>query len=148
MVTAKDGDHDIAEGLDFGADDYLTKPFAFVVLVARVRALVRRTNPVPGVPAISVGPLTIDPPRRRCSVNGHAVDLTPREFSLLETLARRTGEPLTRMELLDHVWGADYAGDSNVVDVYVGYVRKKLQPHGDPAMIETVRGVGYRLVAP
>jgi len=147
LLTAKDGDHDVAEGLDFGADDYLTKPFAFVVLVARVRALVRRSNPVPGLSSISIGALTIDPVRHRCSVGDRPVELTPREFSLLETFARRVEEPLTRTELLHHVWGADYEGDSNVVDVYVGYVRKKLQPHVHDAEIETVRGVGYRLVA-
>jgi len=146
MLTAKDGDYDIAEGLDFGADDYLTKPFAFVVLVARVRALARRANPVPGQEVISVGSLSVDPVRHRCLVNGRALELTPREFSLLETLARRPDQPMTRTELMDHVWGADYDGGSNVVDVYIGYLRKKLEADGDPKMIDTVRGIGYRLV--
>lgn len=147
LLTAKDGDLDVAEGLDLGADDYLTKPFAFVVLVARVRALVRRANPVPGSASITAGSMTIDPAQRRCRIDETTIELTPREFSLLETLARRVGEPLTRLEILDHVWGADFEGDSNVVDVYVGYLRKKLQPHLPASPIETVRGVGYRLVA-
>jgi DNA-binding response OmpR family regulator len=146
MLTAKDGEYDIAEGLEFGADDYLTKPFSFVVLVARIRALLRRTNPVPGTEVIANGSLTIDTARRRCRVGEQVVELTPREYTLLETLARRVGQPLTRDELLDHVWGADHSGGSNVVDVYVGYLRKKLNAAdaGVPA-IETVRGVGYRL---
>ncbi len=129
MLTAKDGDFDIAEGLDFGADDYLTKPFSFVVLVARIRALLRRTNPTPGLDIITVGDLTVDPTKRRCTLRGETVEFTPREYSMLETLTRRVGEPLTRVELLNHVWGADHEGGSNVVDVYIGYLRKKLSPH-------------------
>ncbi|MCP5025007.1 MAG: response regulator transcription factor [Actinomycetia bacterium] len=142
MLTAKDGEHDIAEGLDLGADDYLTKPFSFVVLVARIRALLRRVTP--GIDsAIEVGALTVDTAMRTCSFGGDPVELTPREFSLIEALALRPGEPFTRQELLDRVWGADYEGGSNVVDVYIGYLRRKL---GDGSPIETVRGVGYRLV--
>jgi DNA-binding response OmpR family regulator len=146
MLTAKDGEYDIAEGLEFGADDYLTKPFSFVVLVARIRALLRRTNPSPGVDTFAVGPLTIDTTQRQCCLDGEVVQLTPREYALLETLARRAGQPLSRSELLDHVWGADHQGGSNVVDVYIGYLRKKLgtTEAGSP-LIETVRGVGYRL---
>lgn len=146
MLTAKDGEYDIAEGLEFGADDYLTKPFSFVVLIARIRALLRRTNPVPGTEVITAGTLSIDTTRRRCQVAEHVIDFTPREYTLLETLARRAGQPLTRDELLDHVWGADHAGASNVVDVYIGYLRKKLDVAGPGSpTIETVRGVGYRL---
>lgn len=146
MLTAKGGEYDIAEGLEFGADDYLTKPFSFVVLIARIRVLLRRTNPVRGSEVIAVGALSIDTMRRRCQVDDHLIDLTPREYTLLETLARRAGQPMTRNELLDHVWGADHAGASNVVDVYIGYVRKKLDAvdAGSPT-IGTVRGVGYRL---
>ncbi len=147
MLTAKDGEFDIAEGLDFGADDYLTKPFSFVVLVARIRALLRRTNPTPGLTTITVGDLTVDPTTRRCTLRGETVEFTPREYSMLETLTRRVGEPLTRGELLNHVWGADYEGGSNVVDVYIGYLRKKLSPRPDGSpLIETVRGIGYRIV--
>jgi len=148
MLTAKEGDYDIAEGLDLGADDYLTKPFSFVVLVARVHALARRANPTAGDDTITVGPLTLDTRAHRCRVDGRLVELTPREYALLETLARRAGEPLTRSELLDHVWGADHDGGSNVVDVYVGYLRKKLRGSKDaPDLIETVRGIGYRIEA-
>ncbi|NOX32047.1 MAG: response regulator transcription factor [Actinobacteria bacterium] len=148
MLTAKDGEYDIAEGLDLGADDYLTKPFSFVVLVARVHALTRRANPTAGDAIVTVGPLTLDTRMHRCRLDGRLVELTPREYALLETLARRPGEPLTRNELLDHVWGADRDGGSNVVDVYVGYLRKKLRgPEDGSELIETVRGIGYRIDA-
>lgn len=144
MLTAKDGEYDIAEGLDLGADDYLTKPFSFVVLVARLRALMRRsTASTDGT--LWVGELSIDTASRRCWIGDEAVELTPREYSLLETLTRHADEPLTRDEIRDRVWGGDYDAASNVVDVYVGYLRKKLDP--DRVRIETVRGVGYRLVA-
>ena len=150
MLTAKDGDYDIAEGLELGADDYLTKPFSFVVLLARIHALLRRANPTPGETMVTVGALSIDTAARRCSLNGWPVELTPREYTLLETLARRPGRAIPRGELLDLVWGADHEGSSNVVDVYVGYLRKKLDgPNGSGpgCPIETVRGVGYRLAA-
>lgn len=149
MVTAKDGEYDIAEDLDLGADDYLTKPFSFVVLVARIQALLRRANPSPGEAVITIGALSIDTMAQRCCVDAQAVDLTRREHALLETLARRPGEPLTRGELLAHVWGADHDAASNVVDVYVGYLRKKLQSKSArPHLIQTVRGIGYRIVEP
>ena len=144
MLTAKDGDHDVAEGLDLGADDYLTKPFSFVVLVARLRAVLRRATPA-GDPTLRIGELSIDTTTRRCDLGGEPLELTPREYSLLETLARRADQPLTRDELRDLVWGADYDGASNVVDVYVGYLRRKLGNDRRPDLIETVRGVGYRL---
>lgn len=146
MLTAKDGEYDIAEGLELGADDYLTKPFSFVVLVARIHALLRRSNPTPTDATITIGPLTIDTTTRRCRLDGETLELTPREYTLLEALARRPGKPMTRTELLDHVWGGDYNAGSNVVDVYIGYLRKKLQAScTEPALIETVRGVGYRI---
>ncbi|MGZ0230819.1 MAG: response regulator transcription factor [Acidimicrobiales bacterium] len=146
MLTAKSGEYDIAEGLELGADDYLTKPFSFVVLVARVHALVRRANPTPSDASITIGALTIDTTTRRCRLHSRTLDLTPREYTLLETLARRPGKPMTRTELLDHVWGGDHDIGSNVVDVYIGYLRKKLQASSaEPTLIETVRGVGYRI---
>lgn len=149
MLTAKDGEYDVAEGLDLGADDYLTKPFSFVVLVARIRALARRGNPMPVSDVITVGSMAIDTVTRRCTLAGRTIELTAREYTLLETMARNQGVPLTRRELLDHVWGADHDGASNVVDVYVGYLRRKLvAAAGSGDTIETVRGVGYRLVAP
>ncbi len=145
MLTAKDGEYDEAEGLDLGADDYLRKPFSFVVLVARLHAIIRRGNPSPASSCLEVGSLSVDPVRRVCSFRGDPVQLTAREFTLLETLARRPGEALSRSVLLDHVWGADQIGDSNVVDVYISYLRKKLQTAAGDSPIETVRGVGYRL---
>ncbi len=145
MLTAKDGEYDIAEGLDLGADDYLTKPFSFVVLVARIRALIRRQMPAASFD-LEAGALRIDTVGHRCTVYGQPLELTAREYALLETLARSAGQPLTRGQLLNHVWGADFIGESNIVDVYIGYVRKKLRSFGDQVVIETVRGVGYRLV--
>jgi DNA-binding response OmpR family regulator len=150
MLTAKDGEYDVAEGLDLGADDYLTKPFSFVVLVARLRALVRRgprtANGAAVTNLITAGPVAVDPVARRCTVDGAEVELTAREFALLETLARNVGLPLTRQQLLDHVWGGDNDATSNVVDVYVGYLRKKLRAGSEQELIQTVRGHGYRMV--
>jgi two-component system OmpR family response regulator len=146
MLTAKDGDDDEAEGLDLGADDYLTKPFSFTVLVARLHALIRRTNPAPTSPRITAGQLVVDTMTKTCTVADARLDLSAREYALLEALARRCGQPITRTELLDLVWGADHTTASNVVDVYVGYLRRKLDHAGqDPRIIETVRGIGYRL---
>ncbi len=145
MLTAKDGEYDIAEGLDLGANDYLTKPFSFVVLTARVRALVRRQTD--GESTLTVGSLQLDTVTQACQFDREHIDLTQREYSLLETLARHAGRALTRGQLLNQVWGPEHDGDSNVVDVYVGYLRKKLgSGHGDNP-IETVRGIGYRLKA-
>ena len=148
MLTAKDGEEDEAEGLDLGADDYLTKPFSFTVLVARLRALVRRSNPVPASAKIVAGDLVLDTMQRSCEFRGVPVELSAREYALLEALGRRVGRPLTRGELLDLVWGADRETSSNVVDVYVGYVRRKLEQAGAAMpVVETVRGVGYRLAS-
>jgi two-component system, OmpR family, response regulator len=148
MLTAKDGDHDEAEGLDLGADDYLRKPFAYAVLLARIRALLRRTDGRPIAETLAVGTLTIDFAERRCTVHERVIELTPREFSLLEAFARRRGVPLRRSELFDLVWGSEHPGMSNVVDVYVGYLRRKLDLDDTAAgRIETVRGIGYRMVA-
>jgi two-component system OmpR family response regulator len=140
VLSAKDSDDDVTRGLDVGADDYLSKPFAFTVLVARLRALLRRGAP-PRPAVLQVGALTLDPATREVRRDGEPVELTTRETALLEHLMRRPGEVLTKVELRDHVW--DAAGDDlNVVEVYVGYLRRKL----GRAAVETVRGAGYRVV--
>jgi DNA-binding response OmpR family regulator len=145
MLTAKSGEYDEAEALDTGADDFLSKPFSFVVLVARLRAIARR-GAAPRPAAHSVGDVVVDPGRHQVTVGGAAVDLTPREFSLLEALARRAPDVVTKAELLDQVWGADRDVDPNAVEVYVGYLRRKIDaPFGRHAL-QTVRGAGYRLV--
>jgi two-component system, OmpR family, response regulator len=142
MLSAKDGEHDQADGLDCGADDYLTKPFSYVVLLARLRALLRRgAAPRPAV--LTVGALTLDPARRRVTLDGTDVALTTREYGLLQYLMRRAGDVVSKTELLDHVWDANEETAPNAVEVYVGYLRRKL----GRARLETVRGVGYRLVA-
>lgn len=147
MLTAKHGNEDEAEGLDLGADDYLTKPFHFNVLVARINALLRRSNPTPTSPKIVTGSVSIDTLAKTCVVADTPVELSAREFAVLETLARRLGQPLTRGELLDLVWGADFEVNSNVVDVYISYLRRKLGDAGqDPGIVETVRGIGYRMI--
>ncbi len=146
MLTAKYGEYDEAEALDTGADDYLSKPFSFVVLVARLRALVRRVRGG-GLPTLVVDDLELDPARRRCRRADEAVSLTPREFGLLEALMSRAGEVVSKTELLDEVWGMDFAGDPNVVEVYVGYLRRKLDRPFGRESLQTVRGVGYRLAA-
>jgi DNA-binding response OmpR family regulator len=144
MLSAKDGEYDQADGLDVGADDYLTKPFSYVVLVARLRALLRRGAPErPTV--LSAGDLELDPATRRVTRAGQEVSLTPREFALLEYLLRRVDEVVPKMELLEHVWDVYYDGDPNVVEVYVGYLRRKIDtPFGRRALV-TVRGAGYRV---
>jgi DNA-binding response OmpR family regulator len=146
MLSAKDGEHDEADGLDLGADDYLTKPFSYVVLVARLRALLRRG--APDRPAVlTAGDLSLDPASHTVSRGEEPIALTPREFALLELLLRRRGEVVPKTEILQHVWDSHYSGDPNVVEVYVGYLRRKVDvPFGRRAL-ETVRGVGYRLGA-
>lgn len=144
MLTAKDGEYDEAESLDSGADDFLSKPFSFLVLVARLRALIRRGgHQRPAV--LTVEDLTLDPATRQCSRRGRAISLTRREFSLLEALMRRSGEVVPKQQLLDHVWGMDFVGDANVVEVYVRYLRRKIDEPFRRPLLETVRGVGYRL---
>jgi two-component system, OmpR family, response regulator len=144
MLTAKDGELDEAEALDTGADDFLTKPFAFVVLVARIRALLRRgRRERPAI--LTVGDLTLDPAEHRCRRGETAIELTPREFSLLEYLMRCAGDVVSKRQILDHVWGDDFEGDPNIVEVYVGYLRRKIDHAFDRAAVEAVRGVGYRL---
>jgi DNA-binding response OmpR family regulator len=144
MLTAKDGDYDQADALDLGADDYLIKPFAFVVLIARLRALIRRG--APERPAIlSAGDLTLDPSERRVQRAGTDVAVTPREFALLEFLIRNRGRAVTKTAIIENVWDANFNGDPNIVEVYVGYLRKKIDHPFGRAAIETVRGAGYRL---
>ena len=140
MVSAKDGEHDQADGLDCGADDYLTKPFSYVVLLAHLRALLRRAPQARPV-VLSAGDVRLDPATREVTVAGEKVALTPREHSLLEYLLRHPDRVITKTEVLDHVW--DPASDTrpNVVEVYVGYLRRKLGRQ----LVETVRGAGYRL---
>jgi two-component system OmpR family response regulator len=145
MLTAKDGEYDQVDAFDLGADDYLTKPFSFVVLVARLRALVRRGAPErPTV--LRAGDLTLDPASRVVQRGETDIDLTPREFGVLHFLMRHSGEVVSKLEMLQGVWDLNYEGDENVVEVYVGYLRRKIdQPFGRQS-IQTVRGVGYRLV--
>jgi two-component system OmpR family response regulator len=146
MLTAKDGELDEAEALDTGADDFLSKPFSFVVLVARLRALLRRgSTPRPTV--LAVGSLTLDPASRQCRRNDTTVDLTAREYALLELLMRRSDAIVSKSVLLDEVWGPDFEGDPNIVEVYIGYVRKKIDAPFGVQTILTVRGAGYRLIA-
>jgi two-component system, OmpR family, response regulator len=145
MLTAKSGDLDEAEGLDTGADDYLTKPFSFAVLVARLRALLRRSsNAIPE--ALEIDGLHIDGRRRRVQRDGSEIALTAREFDMLNALARRLGEVLSKADLLDAVWSSEFAGDPNIVEVYVARVRRKIDPGSGASMIETVRGAGYRML--
>jgi two-component system OmpR family response regulator len=147
MLTARDAVSDRVAGLDSGADDYLVKPFAFDELLARVRALVRRgSSERPTV--TTVADLVIDPATRKVSRAGRKLDLSPREYALLEYLAAHAGQVLTRTQILEHVWDVNYLGMSNVVDVYVGYLRSKVDRPFETPLIHTVRGHGYCLRAP
>lgn len=148
VLTAKDGEHDEAEALDTGADDFLRKPFSFVVLLARLRALLRRGSaPMPEGAVLEVGDLTIDTASRRCLLAGREISLSPRELAVLQHLAVRAGEVVSKRELIDHVWGFDFEGDPNIVEVYVSYLRKKIDRPFGRTTIRTVRGFGYRLSA-
>lgn len=146
MLTAKDGEYDEADALDLGADDYLTKPFSFVVLLARLRALLRR-GVTPRPASLSAGDLVLDPSAHTVTRDGRPIDLTPREFSLLEFLLRRKGEAVSKADILHHVWDAHYDGDANVVEVYAGYLRRKIDSPFGRHSVQTVRGAGYRLAA-
>ncbi len=144
MLTAKHGEYDLAEALDSGADDYLTKPFSFVVLLARIRALLRRSGRAAPI-THSAGDLRVDPATHRCHRGDVEITLTAREFEVLEFLMRRVGEVVSKVEVLDNVWDFAFDGDPNIVEVYIRHLRKKLdEPFGRHA-IETVRGAGYRL---
>ena len=144
MLTAKDGEWDQVEALDTGADDYLTKPFSYAVLLARVRALIRRgAGDRPAV--LEAGDVRVDPASKTVWRGDAVIDLTAREFSVLEYLMRRKGEVVSKREVLDNVWDSDFEGDSNIVEVYVRHLRNKLDRPFDRAAIETLRGSGYRL---
>ncbi|OZD00985.1 DNA-binding response regulator [Rhodococcus sp. 06-235-1A] len=152
VLSARSSVDDRIAGLESGADDYLTKPFVLAELVARIRAMLRRrgTNPVvpaadSGVPssAVAIGSLVVDIPGYRVHRGGVDIDLTKREFELLAILARNKGVVLTRERLLELVWGYDFVADTNVVDVFVGYLRRKLESDGSPRILHTVRGVGF-----
>jgi DNA-binding response OmpR family regulator len=144
MLTAKTGDLDHAEALDTGADDFLTKPFSFVVLVAHVRALMRRgSHQRPTV--LVAGDLRLDPAQHRCWRGDVEIELTPRQFSLLEYLMSRAGEVLSKSDIMEHVWDFAFEGDLNIVEVYVGYLRRKIDAPFERNAIQTVRLVGYRL---
>ncbi len=145
MLTAKDGEYDQTDAFDLGADDYLTKPFSFPVLVARLRALIRRGAPQrPTV--LQAGDLTLDPARRRVTRAEQEIPLTPREFGLLEILLRNQGDILTKSEIIRNVWDENFDGDVNNVEVYIGYLRRKIDHPFGRHSIKTVRGMGYRLV--
>ncbi len=140
MVSAKNGEHDQADGLDCGADDYLTKPVSYVVLLAHLRALLRRP-PSARPSVLAAGDVRLDPATRKVTVSDEPVALTPREYGLLEYLLRRPDRVVTKIEILDHVWDSPAEASPNVVEVYVGYLRRKLGRQ----LVETVRGAGYRL---
>jgi two-component system OmpR family response regulator len=146
MLTAKDGEYDQTDAFDLGADDYLIKPFSFPVLVARLRALIRRGAPERPV-TLAVGSLRLNPATRQVTRDGQAISLTAREFGLLEYLMRRPDEVLSKAQILDNVWDPDFRGDDNIVEVYVGYLRRKIDEPFGLNTLGTVRGMGYRLSA-
>jgi two-component system OmpR family response regulator len=147
MLTARDGIADRVAGLDAGADDYLTKPFAFAELTARLRALLRRGSSE-RAPVLEVGDLSLDPAAHSVHRAGQPIDLTAKEFALLELLMRHAGEVLSRTRILEHVWDFAYDPSSNVVDQYIAYLRRKIDKPFDREDVETVRGAGYRLRVP
>ena len=146
MLTAKEGEFDHAEGLDTGADDYLSKPVSYVILLAHLRALLRRGSRARPT-RLSAGDLVIDPAAHRCWRNEVLIELTPRQFALLEFLMRRKGEVLSKTEILEHVWDPAYDGDGNIVEVYIHYLRQKIDDPFRRNAIQTLRMVGYRLDA-
>ncbi|MEN3362674.1 MAG: hypothetical protein V7637_6656 [Mycobacteriales bacterium] len=145
ILTAKDGEYDEADALDLGADDYLCKPFSYVVLVARLRALIRRGGTGRPV-ALQVGDLVVDPADRRCRRGAVPIPLTAKEFAVLACLGRRPGEVVSKIEIIDEVWDTAFDGDVNIVEVYIRTLRRKIDLPFGRRSIETVRGAGYRLV--
>ncbi|MBE3589662.1 MAG: response regulator transcription factor [Firmicutes bacterium] len=145
MLTALSEEADQVAGLELGADDYVVKPFRPRELVARVRAVLRRASAAPAGGVVRAGRLSIDPVRMVATVDGRAIPLTAMEFKLLYTLAERPGAVWTRRQLLDRVWGDDFVGDERTVDVHIRHIRAKLEPFGAAGLVDTVRGVGYRL---
>jgi two-component system copper resistance phosphate regulon response regulator CusR len=146
ILSARDAVDDRVKGLELGADDYLTKPFAFVELLARVRALLRRGQPTPE--RLQVGELVLDCIRRKVTRENESVELAPKEFSILEYMMRNRGRPLSRTMIVEHVWDMDYDGLTNIVDVYIRHLRSKIDDKWPAKMIHTVRGIGYMLDAP
>jgi two-component system OmpR family response regulator len=144
MLTAKDGEYDEADALDLGADDYLTKPFSYVVLLAHLRAVIRRGAPERPAQLIA-GDLILDPGSHTCWRAATEIDLTPREFAVLEYLMRHRDQVVSKTKIMANVWDTFYDGDPNVVEVYVGYLRRKIDAPFGRRSIETVRGAGYRL---
>jgi DNA-binding response OmpR family regulator len=145
MLTAKSGEYDEAEALDTGADDFLRKPFSYLVLTARIRALMRR-GPTGGPAVVSFGDLVIDPGKRTCRRAGRIISLTAKEFAVLEYLAGQAGQVVSKQDILDQVWDMAYQGDPNIVEVYVSALRRKVDAPFGRHTIGTVRGAGYRLV--
>ena len=143
MLTAKDGEYDEAEGLDTGTDDYITKPFSFMVLLSHLRAVLRRSETV-RPPILTVGDLTLDSSTKTCRRSSTDISLTRREFALLEALMTDSDRVVAKQELIDRVWGLDYFGNPNIVEVYVGYLRNKVDRPFGAHTIETIRGMGYR----
>ena len=146
ILSARDAVDDRVKGLELGADDYLTKPFAFVELLARVRALLRRGQPTPE--RLQVGDLALDCIRRKVTRSNENVELAPKEFSILEYLMRNRGRPLSRTMIVEHVWDMDYDGLTNIVDVYIRHLRSKIDDRFPQKLIQTVRGIGYMIEAP
>jgi two-component system copper resistance phosphate regulon response regulator CusR len=146
ILSARDAVEDRVKGLEVGADDYLVKPFAFVELLARVRALLRRGQPTPE--RLQVGDLVLDCIRRRVTRENEPIELAPKEFSILEYLMRNRGRPLSRTMIVEHVWDMDYDGLTNIVDVYIRHLRSKIDDRFPMKMIHTVRGIGYMLDVP
>jgi DNA-binding response OmpR family regulator len=144
MLTARDAVEDRVHGLDSGADDYLVKPFAFQELLARMRALLRRRGE-PKTARLQVGDLILDTLSRQASRGGRIAELSAREYALLEFLMRHPGQVLGRTQIMDHVWGYDFVAASNVVDVYIGYLRRKIDDGFERKLIHTVRGAGYKI---
>lgn len=144
MLTAKDGEYDQTDAFELGADDYVTKPFSTRVLLARLHALARRGAPERPV-ALTVGCLSLDPTTRRVTREGREIQLTAREYALLHHLMRKAGRVQSKSEILENVWDSDYPGADNVVEVYVGYLRRKIDAPFESKALETVRGMGYRL---
>jgi DNA-binding response OmpR family regulator len=146
VLSARDSAADKVAGLDLGADDYLTKPFAFEEFLARVRALLRRGGPQ-SAPVLRVADLSLDPATRGVTRGGRAIHLTSKEYSLLEYFLRNAGRVLTRGMIAEHVWGLNFDCESNIIDVYVGYLRRKIETDGRAPLLHSVRGVGYVLKA-
>ena len=146
VLTAKDGEYDQTDAFDLGADDYLTKPFSFPVLVARLRALIRRGAPERPV-VLTVGSLELDPVRRSVTRRGRAVELTAKEYVILQYLMQNKERVVSKLQIMDNAWDAGFEGSENIVEVYVGYLRKKIDAPFGLSTLQTVRGMGYRLVA-